>query len=118
MARFQIISEDLYNRNQSWYFVGVYRSSSVVRVEVRANAHEDQSHAKIEVWGRDGWNFHASIPTQDWYSDAPSYARKREDFELDVFHWLRDELILGYVRALWGAYDVELMPFEGGVRFG
>jgi hypothetical protein len=107
MARFVIVSEDFDNRGASWTFRGVYRTSAVTaRVEIRANAYREQSHAAVATWGVGGWNVHTSLPVADWYDLLPSYTRRELTYEdRSQFRWLGTELLERLADALWGDTD-------------
>lgn len=103
MADFQIVSEDFFNRNQSWCYAGIFRNrDATVRVDVRANAYEEQSEAKVSVWGSDGWAFFASLPTAEWYADAPRYVKRELTVEdEDVYRFVRNLLLDRLAIGLW-----------------
>lgn len=101
MSVFITVSEDYTNRNQSWEYNGLFRNhSGEYRVHVRANAHEDQSHATISQWGLGGWLFYTSLPTEDWYADRPSYTKPQlTDDQVVYFQEIRDELLRRFAHA-------------------
>lgn len=108
-AQITIVSEDFSNRGQSWTFQGIYRAgrgSAVLRVEIRANAYQEQSWAKIESWGAAGWRFFNSLPVEEWYELLPSYARKSlTGDDRRQFRFIAYELLERYCEALWGTTD-------------
>jgi hypothetical protein len=112
-ASWEEVSEDVYNRSDSWYYVGVYRTTgALARVEIRANAYERQSHAMVSVWTGEGWTFHTSIPTGEWYASAPSYTRRELD-DVALFITLRDRLLRRLADALWNAGGPVTISREG-----
>lgn len=105
-ASITIVSEDYTHGRGYWAFAGVYRAGrgdAILRVEIRADAYERQSYAKVSQWGVGGWQFHTSLPTEDWYEQTPSYV-KRELTSDDhyTFEWIRHELLARYVAAVRG----------------
>ena len=107
MNTFTQVSSDLTNRHQSWVYTSVWtHDDAQIRIEVRANAYEDQSHANLSVWSEtSGWMFYTSLPTEDWYADAPSYTRKRDKLtgdNLDLFSDVEITLINRYATAVLG----------------
>jgi hypothetical protein len=113
-ATFITVSEDIYNRGQSWNYAGVYcNNSGQYRVEIRANAYEEQSHATVSVWGVGGWLFHTLLPTDEWYADAPSYTQRELTTEHEeLFRWVRDTLLNRLGRAKWGTNGVNITNAE------
>lgn len=101
------ISSDWNNTGHSWVYTSVHTFADhqfgkkaergSVRVEIRADAYDFQSYAKISVWSAtEGWLFHTSIPPAQWYERAPSYTRKKERWEdshSEVFFDLESELL-------------------------
>ena len=110
MSTVKTVSEDFYNRSQSWNFDGVYRNSGgCYRVAIRTSNREEQASAVIEVWGVGGWNFHASVPTNLWFGSAPSYVKRSlEAKDRAVFLSVRDMLLERLAGALWGTSTVEV----------
>lgn len=106
-AQLSIVSEDIYNRGQSWIYACVLRNNSgPLRVEIRANAYEEQSHATVSAWHQGGWTFHTLLPTSEWYADAPSYtAAWLDEGDVDLFRSVRDRLLVRYAAAMWGTLD-------------
>lgn len=108
-AHVTIISEDYSNRGQSWTLNGVYRvgnGSAILHVEIRDNAYQEQSYAKIESWGAEGWRFFTSLPVEEWYDLLPSYTKKGLDkLDREQFLFLANELLSRYVAAMWGTND-------------
>lgn len=110
MIPFVQISSDYSNLHQSWTYSAVWRNAAVLcRVEIRANAYEEQSHATISTWSTtNGWVFHTSLPTSEWYPFAPSYVLKREawegrpDVDAGIFHAIEFVLLDRLATALFG----------------
>lgn len=106
-AVFVTVSEKFTNSNQSWEYAGIFRNhSGEYRVHVRANAYEDQSYAKVSQWGVGGWQFYESLPTEEWYADAPRYGKKALDHDdHDHFNGIRNELLAILANGKWGLTD-------------
>lgn len=117
----ECVSADWSNRGQSWTFTSVHTYAcgaerGSVRVEIRANAYEDQSHAKLSVWSaQDGWLFHTSVPTEQWYSRAPSYVQKQsltegglawKDDHYAVYTDVERELLERFAKTIFPGRDV------------
>lgn len=114
MLKLRTVSEDFFNRSQSWNFVGVYRmNTGSVRVDIRANAYEGQSHARLEVWTQHGWTFHSEVPTREWYKDAPTYVKGELD-ERDryLFESVRNDLLGRWADTAYGTTDFTLAEKE------
>jgi hypothetical protein len=120
------IDNSLENTSQSWVFTSLWRVPVVsgeqlwlpkqIRIEVRANAYEDQSRATLSEWS-DGWKFFTGIPTDEWYAEAPSYTTrdkaKLQVKHLNMFTYLEQRLIQTFMRATYGPtrdYDLEYLP--------
>jgi len=51
------ISKSVFNADQSWFYNEILSlEGKKLRIEVRRNAYEMQSHAKVELWGGTEWN--------------------------------------------------------------
>ncbi len=118
MTKFTQISSDLTHRSQSWEYASIWTvDDAQMRVHVRANAYEDQSHATLHMWSdQAGWVFYTSLPTEDWYADAPSYTRKRDRItsdDLDCFSDVEITLLNRFATATFGAgtgYTMDELP--------
>ena len=64
------IDERCWNQNQSWNYLSIHcdDQGNRFRVDIRRNAHDDQSHTKVEIWRREGWVFVHSIPIQQCFA--------------------------------------------------
>lgn len=55
------ISEQVYNENQSWYFERVVEVKAkggkkhVLQIDIRRNAYDNQSYAKVKRWNGEEW---------------------------------------------------------------
>lgn len=110
MIKVTTVSEDFFNQHQSWNHVSVMRvANKPVRVEIRANAYEAQSHATISVWSADGWKFHTDLPTDQWYDWAPKYVKTSlSDDDRDHFRNVRHVLVSRYTDAMLNDGDIEV----------
>lgn len=108
------MSEDFTNRSQSWYYNAVYRigrtpGHDVLHVEIRANAYQDQSYAKIEVWGSSGWRWFNSLPVEDWYPTMPSYTKKTLTSPfIESFEFVAKELLERYCETMYGSTSIAM----------
>jgi hypothetical protein len=89
-----------------------------LRVEIRCGAYEDQSHARLSEFSESrGWLYFTSIPTDQWYADAPSYTTKLRAKlivkNLLMFSRVEETLLQTFVRATYGPtrdYVLEYLP--------
>lgn len=62
-----------YQRTSSVTRGGQYDSPQRIRVDIRRNAHDDQSHARVELWAKDRWSAVVDVPITElacarlWY---------------------------------------------------
>ena len=115
MTQLLNVSEEYTHRSQSWIFNGVYRKEGqLFEVEIWKNAYEGQSHAKVSIWGVGGWNHFISLPTEEWYSDLPSYTKQTlEHRDISAFQEGRDRLLVKLSVGLWADGKVQLMRSAG-----
>lgn len=92
-AKSEIISERVWLGDQSWCFQRVFKlQAHRLRIDIRHNAYDFQSHARIERWDGTRWQVIHSIPGQalKLYSyvnrEPPKVA---EVFEKDAQEMLR-----------------------------
>jgi hypothetical protein len=113
------VSSDWSRHNQSWTKTCVFKTihnpgkqSASVRTEIRDNAYERQSHAKISAWSdSQGWVMHTDIPADDWYHRAPSYTRdqiKWSDAEWQVFDDLEEDLLRRFAAGVLLTEDIAI----------
>lgn len=111
------ISRDWSHRRQSWTLASVFTFSSFssrgsVLVEIEADAYDFQSHAKLSVWSdANGWMFHTSIPTEQWYRRTPSYTKKQDkwtDDEFTVFTDVEQQLLDRFTSTFFSGREVLL----------
>jgi hypothetical protein len=90
-GKYEVVSEKLYNMNQSWNYklivvVGRGKNKHKLRVDIRNNAYDFQSHAKISRWDGDKWYFVTSKPIEDCSCEAAVYVlRLDEHFDISIF---------------------------------
>ena len=112
MAGVTAVSQEFTNRSQSWCFTGIYRTGyAMYEVDIRANAYDEQSWAKLSVWSgtEKGWKHFVSLPTERWYPNAPSYTRKELTPEdKAMFIEVRDILLGKLGKGLWDDPHVEV----------
>lgn len=83
-----VISEQCYNNSASWYYTVVLdQKGHKFRIEIRRNARDDQSYAKISRWDGSQWQFvhDKSITSCDCH--RISYVQEGvtiEDFSVDA----------------------------------
>jgi len=85
----KLIQKNLYNQNQSWNYLEIIEDThgNRLRISVRRNAYEEQSHAKVERWDGNQWQFVTSIPITECACYDISYVTKDPDqtlFEQDA----------------------------------
>lgn len=133
MIRFEQVSEDIYNRQASWWYESVLRVDSrvdattlrtsrpdeghpIVRVQIRRNAYQDQSFATLDIWTPTGWAKHTGIPAAEWWDDGPSHTTPvlTDPESTDVFKYLREELLRRYGHAVWGDLDARVITITKG----
>jgi hypothetical protein len=82
------IAEQCFEQNQSWMYIYVGEVDGVrLRVEIRRNAYDAQSYAKIDKWNGEIWNFVHSMPITSCYCKRISYVMEnvtKEDFQADA----------------------------------
>jgi hypothetical protein len=65
--------------------------SDVLRVNIKRDCYDRQSHWNVEAWRQNGWVFVTSIPVEEAASAKVSYVQKNPDIEL--FQYDRDRLL-------------------------
>jgi hypothetical protein len=82
------IAEQCFEQNQSWMYTKVVDTNcGRLRVEIRRNAYDAQSYAKIDKWNGEIWNFVHSIPITSCLCQSISYVMEnvtKEDFQADA----------------------------------
>lgn len=73
-----IISERVYNQNQSWYFehtvlVNEGTTSFKLRVAIRRNAYDNQSYAHVDMWNGNEWKRVLGVPITECVCKSISY---------------------------------------------
>lgn len=92
-----VVKETLWNAESSWCYeciVNVEQAgigSDTLRVHIKRNAYDHQSHWKVEAWRQTGWVLLTSIPVEEAASASVSYVHKGVDIEL--FRQDRDRLL-------------------------
>lgn len=64
---FQLIDQQLYNKDQSWHYEGIYKyGDHKLRVYIRRNAYDHQSSLKVEVWNPEQleWKMIRTVPME------------------------------------------------------
>ena len=58
------IQEEFYCQDQSWNYLEVFQDDSGqrFRIEIRRNAYDNQSYARIKRWDGSQWQFVTSVP--------------------------------------------------------
>jgi len=80
------ISERLWMQNQSWFYRRiVMRNGYKLRVDIKRNAYDVQSFARVKVWNRErlSWNWVCGCPITECDCKAISYVKK--DPSMDIF---------------------------------
>lgn len=104
MSNYATISRSCWNANQSWNLdrivkvLGPIRTGSgparKLRVEIRRNSYDDQSHARVSVWTEGGWAVVAQKPIGECRSSAVHYTtRELTDTQEFLFDRDADELL-------------------------
>ncbi len=96
--RTTVISERVYNQNQSWYFkrtvkVGTHK----LRTRIRRNAYDFQSSALVERWDGDKWRNVCSAPIMECECRRVSYVQNgitAAHFENDHKRLLKEALAI------------------------
>lgn len=95
----KLISEQLYNQNQSWYFIKIIEiQSHKIKVDIRRNAYDNQSHATIERWNGSEWKLVYQKPIMDCKCKVVSYVEK--NVEKTLFEADANELIDTAIKIL------------------
>jgi hypothetical protein len=89
------ISKEIYKRSQSVYYVEIrsvtiHRTKHKLRVHIKSNAYEDQSHSKVERWTGSTWSTVHSLGKRE--TPVSLYARRNPTEEAN-FKADRDELL-------------------------
>lgn len=84
----KVISERVYNQNQSWYFERVTKINGgiTLKVSIRRNAYDCQSHAQVHKWNGDKWEVVVSAPISECECQSISYVQSgvtKSFFEAD-----------------------------------
>ena len=83
-----VISEKCYHQDQSWYYTAVLdQNGHKFRIEIRRNAYDDQSYAKISRWEGSQWQRVHDKPIMDCHCHRISYVQEGvtiEDFSVDA----------------------------------
>lgn len=76
--RVHIEVANTYSGDQSWYFREIFtQNEHKVRVSIRVNSYDFQSHARVEVWHGMAWSVIHSIPHANMVSNKKvSYVQK------------------------------------------
>jgi hypothetical protein len=92
---YNVISERLYNSNQSWmYQLIVNIEGHKLRVSIKRNAYDFQSYAKIMRWDGHKWHFITSMPIETCKCAAVSYVMRRDEhFDISLFRKDAKQLI-------------------------
>jgi len=76
------IQEDLWNARSSWNYTAITdHEGTRLRVEIRRNAYDDQSHAICERWDGSTWQQVTSRPIEVMVSRIESYVTQTADIE-------------------------------------
>jgi len=91
------ISERLYNRDQSWYFERIVRKdvrSAPLKVDIRRNAYDNQSGARVWRWNGSEWKLVVDAPISDCVCRSVRYTNDASvsDFECDFDRLLNEAL--------------------------
>lgn len=94
MKKAKLISERIWNADQSWYFertvqVGVVK----LKVKIRRNAYNDQSYARVERWNGEEWKIVVTAPITECQCQSLSYVTRGvnlADFEKDYTRLLTE----------------------------
>jgi hypothetical protein len=62
MKQYLTISESLVPYPQGWNYVKVVKANKNFRVEIRVDAYDFQSYARVKAWDGSKWEFVHSIP--------------------------------------------------------
>jgi len=72
------ISERCYNQNQSWnYERTVNVDGTKLRVQIRRNAYDMQSFARVHIWDGSNWNVVCSRPISECTCKTISYVQDK-----------------------------------------
>jgi hypothetical protein len=103
MEILEIIDQHASNSNQSWYFTKVVRmqikgdgdyglaKERAVRVRIRRNAYDNQSHAVCEVFSNEKWNRVCYKPIGECRSYKTSYTDTYGNNVMESVAWARFE---------------------------
>lgn len=92
----KVILEQLYNQDQSWNFIKIVEiQSHKLKIDIRRNAYDNQSHARIERWNGSEWKLVHHKPIMDCRCAIVSYVEKNVEkrlFEIDADGLLNDAM--------------------------
>lgn len=100
MMKRKLISDRCYLLSQSWYFERVIAYASPTRsfklkVDIRRNAYDNQSHARVCQWDGTKWQIVVDAPIAECECKKISYVSpnvKSLDFEADSIRLLKEAL--------------------------
>lgn len=85
--RMEQISVRCWNQNRSWCYEATYKiDNHRFRVEIRRNAYDEQSFARVSRWDGAQWHKVCSKPISECHCKTVSYVRAdvtAKDFERD-----------------------------------
>jgi hypothetical protein len=96
----KIISERCWKANQSWYYEKVIAFASNTRsfklkVDIRRNAYDDQSHARVYQWDGTKWQLVVKYPIRDCVCQHLDYTMMNvtaDSFSTDTLYLLKEAL--------------------------
>lgn len=91
------ISERCYCQDQSWWYERIVKipTNRKLKVEIRRNAYDVQSYAKVEIWSGTKWEEVVKVPITLCECQRISYASDTvlaEDFHADANRLLNETL--------------------------
>jgi hypothetical protein len=99
-----IISERCYNQDQSWYYERTAKfeaatQSVKLKVSIRRNAYDHQSHAQVYFWNGQQWNLLVDSPISECECKDIAYFNK--GVKPSFFMADRNRLLVEALKICW-----------------